>query len=133
MTTTSVTNTTQTPATLLPKFRASFSELANKENADVLQALKLALQIHAVREDATLYLAAHLLAMAQDQKVNAAGTISTGGGFITSMEQMAGQMVQYQNPDITMRSAVLGTSSYGKMFLVLEKGSIAAIGARVYG
>ena len=126
--------TTQTVDALLPLFRQEFQELTDKPNDDVRQALKLALQIHAVRQDATLYLAAHLLAMAQQQKVNAAGNISVdGGGFIKVSESMAGQMIAFENPGATERSALLGTTSYGRTFLLLEKGSVASIGARVYG
>ena len=126
--------TDKTVDTYLPLFRQEFQELAEKPDADVGKALKLALQIHAVRQDATLYLAAHLLAMAQLQEVNKAGNIPIdGGGFIKVSESMAGQTIAFQNPDATERSALLGTTSYGRTFLLLEKGSVAAIGARVYG
>jgi len=128
-----MTTSTLTASGLLPRFREQFPELSGKENADVLRSLELALQIHAVRRDAVLYLAAHLLAMAQD-RVNAAGSIvQDGGGFIKTMESMAGQSVMYENPGATERSALLGTTAYGRTFLLLEKGSVAGIGARVYG
>lgn len=122
-----------TPADLLPDFRQEFQELNGKSNDDVTRALDLALMVHNVRAKAVLYLAAHFLATAQG-RIDAAGNIVTdGGGLIKTGEGMAGQTVRFENPDATQRSAILSGTSYGRQFLILERGSVAAFGARVYG
>ena len=110
----------------LASFRAEFPEFSTTSDDAVNRFLALAKLIHTVREAATLYCTAHLLKLEQSREA----------GNVTSAEissRGVGPMnASYLTQAETGRESFFTSTSYGKIFLTLEKRSArASIGAFV--
>lgn len=107
---------------LLPEFRALFPEFATEPDAKVLIYLGLALSTFAKCTNATLYLAAHNLVMA-----NSAGIGSTGGTIGSNQDSLPLKSMQVDGKSASFmevtkdKDAQYSTTTYGLFFLQLKK------------
>lgn len=114
----------------LDAFRGEFPEFSTTVDAEVEAALDEAYQLHAIKPLATLYCAAHLLAVGPE----ATGSPDGGSGVVMS-ESIGPRRVAYltQAGD-DERKVFYATSSYGRRFLNLESRTPRfVIAARVAG
>ena len=112
----------------IASFKARFAEFSQDPDNSIQLVLDEAVQIHNIRELATLFCAAHLLV--QNKGVDS--------GVIPSTEVTQRKVGPLGTSYITQaergREAFFTTTSYGRRFLTLEKRSArASIGAIVAG
>jgi len=107
---------------LLPEFRVLFPEFATEPDAKVLIYLGLALSTFAKCTNATLYLAAHNLVMA-----NSAGIGSTGGTIGNNQDSLPLKSMQVDGKSASFmevtrdKDSQYSTTTYGLFFLQLKK------------
>lgn len=119
---------------MLADFRRLFSEFLTVDDAVVEEYIDLAKEIHNIRKSATLYCAAHLLSISQDD------TSQPDFGAVEVIQETIGpksvtyrSQLQAQSQTETTREAFFNTSRYGRIFLVLEKRTPSfAMPVRVY-
>ena len=115
-------------AVTLSDFRTQFPEFpqATSPDENVNRVLAEAREIHCVSDLATLFCAAHLLALDQGPR-----GIGAGSGEAT-MKQAGPLRASYRTQAETGRQTFFTSSSYGRRYLVLEQRSArSAIGAVV--
>ena len=119
-------------APTLEDFRARFPELSSTADALVEVTIDDARDIHDRRSLATLYCAAHLIALIPEQT----GQVDGGSGVVAS-EGIGPQRVSYitqATGDDNARKAFFATTFYGRRFLLEEgRNPRTAIGATVVG
>ena len=117
-------------------FRAQFpTAFPNATDADIDGALAEAELLHSIRELATLYCAAHLLALdtenfdALDNRIDK----PDGGSGIVTAETIGPRRIEYLSvAGASERDAFFASTTYGRRFLALERRSPrASIGAVV--
>ena len=119
-----------TTAELFTKFRATFTELASVTDEKVTRFLEEARLIHAIRETATLYCAAHLVVLDRDE---GAYTVDGGAGLVEG-ETVGPGMTTFKSQAKDEQETFFARSSYGRMFLTLERRTPEKImSMRVYG
>lgn len=102
----------------LPAFRSAFPELSGRADADVSRMIDVAYQMSAVKTDATLYLAAHLLAIDAENT----GGIDGGSGEIASETSVGGKLATYKTmAEKSGLDVFYSRTSYGRMFLAMER------------
>ena len=109
------------PATLAD-FRAQFPDepFASTPDAKVQRLLNVALSLHSVNETATLYCAAHLLALMAEE--DATSLEPDGGAGVVEQESIGPRTVGYvTQAQGDKRRAFYATTAYGRMFLALEE------------
>ena len=123
----------------LTAFRAKFSNapFAAMSATVIKEALDEAKLLHSIRDVATLYCAAHLLILDQENltELGQAVTAPDGGAGVVTAESIGPRNISYltQAGD-DERRAFFVTTPYGRRFLALEDRSPrATIGARVIG
>ena len=119
---------------LLPEFREVFPEFKETPDAKVKRYLALARQIFCKCEDGTLYLAAHLLVMANSSGMGEAGSVQTLGA--NQMAQGKIQSAKIDSKAVTFdtstkttnaQDAVYTTTNYGLMYLQLRDACAAYV------
>lgn len=112
----------------LATFKAKFPIFALAD-AVIESALAEAVIFHDVNETATLYCAAHLLALDSENT----GKPDGGSGVVES-EKIGPLSRNYKNQDEEERDVFFVTTSYGRRFLAIERRTPrSAIGAIVIG
>ena len=100
-------------------FRAQFPQsthFPDATEAQIESALEEACILHSLRELATLYLTAHLLAIDSEHTGK-----PDGGSGIVSMERIGPRTINYLNQiEGAGRKAFFASTSYGRRFLELE-------------
>ena len=103
------------------QFPAPAFELTS--DAEITRALYDALLLHSINETATLYCAAHLLALKAEYVDELGRAVDTpdGGSGVVKSEKLGPRQIQY----MTMagddeRRVFYATTPYGRMFLALE-------------
>ena len=122
-------------AALLPAFRAQFPEFAPADYPDsvVTMWLECARGIHRLSEKATLFLTAHLVALDAEERAGGAAGVD-GGGNEYEEEQIGPKRVRYRKQSADERDTFYTRTSYGRLFLQLERRTPAhAMAVRVYG
>ena len=113
------------------RFRQEFPEFAAEEHADavVQRALNNAFEMHSLKALATLYLAAHLVAIGEEH------TGQPDGGSGEIIEERTGPFTQKFTPQGGKdgKGAFYARTSYGRMFLELERRTPAKRFPRVFG
>lgn len=114
-----------TTADLRTLFRQQFPELSAVTDADVDRHMTLAREIHALKDLATVHLAAHLHVLEAAERPTGGAKIDGGSGLVTT--QSVGAMSVSYSRDMTRqdREAYFARSAYGRMFLVLEQRATA--------
>lgn len=111
-------------------FRADYPEYAAVSDDIVRARLAVARQLHAIRAEATLLCAAHLLALDADD----AGSGADQGRGEVRGESVGQLRVDYVAQAERGRDAFFATTRYGRLLLAIETRTPSrAIGARVYG
>ena len=102
----------------LSQIRTQFPEFASRTDQQVETALAEALQIHDIRQSATLYLTAHILALNSDET-----TQPDAGAGIVSGETIGPRQVNYKtmSQDAHALDVWCEQTHYGRMYLVLAK------------
>lgn len=109
--------------------RARFPEFAGKEDAEIEAAASAALEISAVSEDATLFLAAHLLALAAERT----GDPDGGSGEVMT-ETTGGRSVSYATMAASAGAQVWWmTTPYGRTAWMLQAAAPSYVIAAVTG
>ena len=106
----------------LSGFRTRFPEFADaigagnrRTDAQITLALDEGRIIHAVTDLGTLYAAAHLLVLDDEET----GQVDGGSGLVKS-EKLGPQEVDFQTQALTAREVFYATTSYGRKLLALE-------------
>ena len=109
-----------TPQEMLPIFREYFPEFSHVSDDKVLLYLRLASQIFCLCQDATLYLAAHLLSTAQYAGI---GGFTGGSGTSLPYQQtkVGSKQVQYFQSAKNSDDLQYTTTQYGMMYLQLRR------------
>ena len=105
----------------LTGFREWFSEepFTSLDDSSITRALTEALQIHDKNPLATLYCAAHLLALDAD---NPSEIAADGGAGVITQERIGPKSLTYMTQvNGRARDAFFATSKYGRRFLLLEQ------------
>ena len=109
---------------LLPKFRVLFPEFTSAPDIEVKVYLNLAIATFSKCEDATLYLAAHNLTMANSAGIGNASTVATTGNNQDSLPLTAmgvdGKSAKFGSIGKD-KDAQYSTTTYGLFFLQLKK------------
>ena len=98
------------------KFLSTFPEITVSSDAVVNAAGELALRISNVSQDAVLYLTAHLLSIQSEDT----GAPDGGAGEVVS-ERTGPMDTKYLVQAETNREVFFTRTSYGRMFLILER------------
>ena len=103
------------------ELKQAIPPFADREDAEVNRAIELAYQLSDVSRDATLYCAAHLLAISGED-----GDADGGSGEV-EQEGLGPQAVRYKtqarrNPDVFFTR-----TAYGRLFLTMESRSPKAV------
>ena len=113
------------------EFRTRFGEFADTAaypDADITAAIATARQIFAATREGTLYLTAHLLALAPEYTAPL-----DGGSGEVSGESVGGRQVSYQVMAKDASEVFYTRTSYGRSFLALRKQAPArVVSARVW-
>ena len=114
---------------LLADFREQFPELADAPDSVATQWLDIAGDIHSASDHALLWCAAHLVAVDQAE----GRRVDSGAGEVEE-EQIGPKRVRYRAQAKDDRDTFFTRTSYGRMFLQLERRAPAvAMAVRVYG
>jgi hypothetical protein len=109
---------------LLPKFRVLFPEFTSEPDIKVKVYLNLAITTFSKCEDATLYLAAHNLTMANSAGIGNLSTVPTTGNNQDSLPLKAmgvdGKNARFGSIGKN-KDAQYSTTTYGLFFLQLRK------------
>lgn len=111
---------------LLTRFREDFPEFSDVSDSEVERWLETAREIHSLSETATLHLAAHLLALSQEDS----GGVDDGAGVVTA-ESIGPKSVSYRTQAESGQDVFFERTRYGRTFLVLERRA-TAFSARVF-
>lgn len=98
--------------------RGRFAEFAQRTDSEIAAAAAAALELSAVSEEATLHLAAHLLALSSERD----GSPDGGAGEV-SMEQTGGRIVHYVSMARTGDEVWWTTTPYGRIAHMLQSAS----------
>ena len=112
-----------TAADLLPSFRVRFPEFSGETDDRVILYLADALQIFSTCQPATLYLAAHLLALDTDYGPGGQG-VDGGMGEIQS-ESIGPKSVSYKTQAAKESDTFYTTTPYGRRFLMEREACVA--------
>lgn len=109
---------------MLPLFRERFPEFIGEEDKRITTYLSLARTIFCKCGEATLYLAAHLLVMANSNGMGKAGNTQELG---TNQDAQALESIKVDSKTVSFskmtapQDAVYTTTNYGMIFLQLKK------------
>ncbi len=106
-------------------FRKEFPEFSEVTDDAVQRWIERASEIHATSETATLYLAAHLVAVDREDS-----GVDDGAGVVVG-ESVGPKSVQYKTQAESGDQAFFARTKYGRLFLTLERRA-TAFSARVY-
>ena len=109
----------------LSDFREYFPgpPFTNLDDASVARALNEALLLHCVREEATIYLTAHLLALDVEsaEHVERNGLAPDGGSGVVTEEAVGPRRFTFlTQAGESERRAFYATTPYGRRFMALE-------------
>jgi len=110
----------------LTEFREYFPELSGHADDAVERALIVAREMHGLRDKATLYCAAHLIAI--DDGIPQ----PDGGQGEVIAESVGSQASRYMAMAESGRQTFFTTTSYGRVFLELELRSSYSVPIRIY-
>jgi len=121
----------KTAADLLPDFRSTFPEFDSDDDARVLMYIDLALCIFCKCEKATLYLAAHLLSMADCSNMSESGATPQCPGENQNTLPLTSAKVGPKQATFGKMSSqqdmVYTTTTYGIMYLQLKKACLSYV------
>ena len=112
---------------MLTWFREEFPEFDDVIDQSVETWLGHAAEIHSLSKTATLYLAAHLVALDREESGQ---VVDHGAGVITS-ETIGPKSVTYMNQARSGDEVFFARTEYGRLFLTLERRA-TAFSARVF-
>ena len=112
---------------MLAWFREEFPEFDDVADSAVNVWLGHAAEIHSLSETATLYLAAHLVALDGEDSV---GQVDGGAGVITS-ETIGPKSATYMTQARSGDETFFARTQYGRLFLTIER-RVTAFSARVF-
>lgn len=120
-----------TAADLLPDFRTLFPEFDNDSDARVTIYLNLAISIFCKCTNATLYLAAHLLSVADSVGMSQSGSTlqlpNENLDILPLTEADVGQKTAKFANIASMKDMVYTTTTYGVIYLQLKKACLGYV------
>ena len=114
------------------EFRERFGEFSGVADEDVAEWIQFAYELSDVTRRATMYTAAHLIALDQSERPGGAmGRADDRGGTIVA-ESFGPKKLQYAQMAMTAREVFYTRTPYGRMALSLENRSPSGvIGVRI--
>lgn len=110
-----------TAVELLPLFREQFPEFAAKTDDEALQLLNNALVIHAICEQATLYLAAHICTLNTASGVGSTGGSIDAGGVREKVSETAKTIsASFAKLAAKNGDAFYTNTPYGRMYITMR-------------
>lgn len=102
---------------LLSLFREYFPEFDSEPDGKVLRYLNLALSIHAICQDATIYLAAHFITLDNASGVGGSGGSVDGGLGEKTSERAKNVAATYKAQAMNDGDSFYTTTPYGRMYI----------------
>ena len=112
---------------MLAWFREEFPEFEDLSDQGVETWLDRAVEIHSLSDTATLYLAAHLVALDREESGE---VVDHGAGVITS-ETIGPKSVTYMTQARSGDETFFARTQYGRLFLTIER-RVTAFSVRVF-
>jgi len=116
---------------LLPTFRATFPEFDSDNDSRVTIYLNLAISIFCKCENAIIYLAAHLLSMADCSGMNTSGATSLCPGENQNVLPLSSAKVGQKQANFmkiaSTNDSIYTTTNYGIIYLQLKKACLGYV------
>ena len=109
-----------TAETLLPLFRARFPEFEAQMDAMLTMILTDAMAIFALSSSATLYLAAHLMALDIESELGSTGASVDGGDGEIVSDSAGGKAGSFKPMADKGRDTFFTTTPYGRRYITLR-------------